>query len=136
MEIFPFREQERERRKIWSQKPPLSTFPRMVRLTVKQQKAGEVAFLPDELQFGERLFKFLKRNVAMPLAVGVCERKNRTVDGPKKKGNVAYACFADEAAVALFLKWDGLEVGGKTLVLDDVSLISDGPSCGTYLCSS
>lgn len=130
MEIFPFREQERARRKIWSQKPPLSTFPCVVRITVKTKKASEVAFLPDELQFGERLFKFLKRNVAMPLAVGVCERKIRGVDGPKKKGNVAYACFADEAAVALFLKWDGFEVGGKPLVLENVSLISDAPNCG------
>lgn len=114
MQIFPFREQERARRRIWSQKPPLSTFPCTVRITVKQQTAGEVAFLPAELEFGERLFKFLKRNVAVPLAVGVCERKYCSVDGPKKKGNIAYACFADKEAVALFLKWDGLEVGSKT----------------------
>lgn len=82
-------------------------------------KAGEISFLPDELEFGDRLFKFLKGNVAMPLAVAVCGRKKRG------KGNVAYACFANEAAVALFLKWDGCEIGGKTLVLEDVSLVSN-----------
>lgn len=119
MEIFPFRKQEREHRRIWSQKPPLSTFPCMVRLTTKQQKAGEIYFLPDELELEDRLFKFLKGSVAMPLAVAVCGRKKRG------KGNVAYACFADEAAVALFLKWDGREIGGKTLVLEDYSLVSN-----------
>lgn len=90
MEILPFRKQERERRKIWSQKPPLSTFPWMVRITIKQQNPGEVAFLPDELEFGERLFNFLKNNVVMPLAAAVCERKNRGVHGSTKKGNIAY----------------------------------------------
>lgn len=125
MEILPFRKQERERRKIWSQKPPLSTFPWMVRITIKQQNPGEIAFLPDELEFGERLFKFLKSNVVMPLAVAVCERKNRGVHGSTKKGNIAYACFADADAVALFLEWDGREIGGKTLVLENVSLASD-----------
>lgn len=118
MEILPFRKQERERRNIWSHKPPLSTFPWMVRITIKQQDPGEIAFLPDELQFGERLFKFPKSNVVMPLAVAVCERKIR---GVQEKGNIAYACFADADAVALFLEWDGREIGGKTLVLVQMS---------------
>lgn len=90
----------------------------MVRITIKQQNPGEIAFLPDELQFGERLFKFLKSNVVMPLAVAVCERKIR---GVQEKGNIAYACFADADAVALFLEWDGREIGGKTLVLVQMS---------------
>lgn len=125
LKIFPFRKQERERRRIWSQKPPLSTFPWMVRITMKQQKPGEIAFLPEELEFGARLFNFLKSNVVMPLAVAVCERKNRGVHGSTKKGNIAYACFADADAVALFLEWDGREIRGKTLVLENVSLACD-----------
>ncbi|KAK7709777.1 hypothetical protein SLS64_006018 [Diaporthe eres] len=125
LEILPFRKQERERRRIWSQKPPLSTFPCMVRVTIKQQNPTEIAFLPDELEYGERIFEFLKSNVLMPLAVGVCGRKNRGVHGTTKKGNIAYACFADADAVALFLEWDGRGIGGKTLVLENVSLASD-----------
>ncbi|POS69829.1 hypothetical protein DHEL01_v211780 [Diaporthe helianthi] len=124
-EILPVRKQERERRRIWSQKPPLSTFPWMVRITIKQKNPGEIPFLPDELKFGERLFKFLKSNVVAPLAVGVCERQIRSVHGSTKKGNVAYACFANADAVALFLEWDGREIGGKTLILENISLASD-----------
>lgn len=127
MEVIPFRMLERERHRIWSKKPPLSTFPFMVRIATKQQKAGEVTFLPEELEFGDRLFKFLERNVAMPRAVAVCERKNRGAygQGPSRKGIIGYACFEDEAAVNLFLRWDGRDVGGKTLALVNVSLASN-----------
>lgn len=124
MEILSFRKQERERRRIWSQKPPLSTFPCMVRVTIKQQNPTEITFLPDKLEFGERIFEFLKSNVVMPLAVAVCERNIRGVHGTTKKGNIAYACFADADAVALFLEWDGREIGGKTIVLQNFSLAS------------
>ncbi|KAI7784148.1 hypothetical protein LA080_010460 [Diaporthe eres] len=89
----------------------------MVRITIKQQNPAKIAFLPDELEFGERLFKFLKSNIVMPLAVAVCERKNRGAHGTTKKGNIAYACFTDADALPLFLEWDGHEIGGKTFVL-------------------
>lgn len=135
MEVFPFRKQERESRRIWSRKPPPSTFPFMVRITTKQQKAEEITFLPDEFGFGDSALEFLKKNVAMPLAVAVCERKNGSAGGSARKGIIAYACFADEDSVAVFLKWDGREIGGKKLVLDNVSLVSkkDAPQTAENL---
>ncbi|KAG8156430.1 hypothetical protein KVR01_013664 [Diaporthe batatas] len=125
MEVLPFRMLERERRRIWSQKPPSSTFPFMVRIMTKPQETGEVTSLPEELKFAERLFKFLERNVAIPLAVAVCERKHRGAQESARKGNVGYACFDDKATVDLVLRWDGRYIGAKKLALDNVSLVSE-----------